>query len=297
MPQPLFYRFFQGKARDFLVCAVDFALAEDGPDRTSQGVFGPGDRLKAQIFAKERTIVAGLPLIEEVLRQCDHDWQWSVRLITPEGGIVEPGTQVAELEGPAVLLLRAERVVLNFIQHLSGIANQTRCYVDALGDSTTKLLDTRKTLPGLRYPEKYAVLLGGGHNHRMNLWEMLMLKDNHIDRAGGIRPAVEALRAAYPKDCPPPTKCPPIEVECRTLAEVEEAVACGVDRIMLDNMELPMLEQALKLIPSGIESEVSGGVSLETIGDIARLRPDYVSVGALTHSVPAADFSMKIITT
>ncbi len=297
MPQSLFYRFFQGKAHDFLICAVDFALAEDGPDRTSLGVFSPEDRLKARIIAKERTMVAGLPLIEAVLKQCEDDWQWSVSLKVLEGSVVEAGTLVAELEGPAVVLLRAERIILNFIQHLSGIANQTRCYVDALGSSSTKLLDTRKTLPGLRYPEKYAVLLGGGHNHRMNLWEMLMLKDNHIDRAGGIRPAVEALRAAYPEDCPPPTKCPPIEVECRTLDEVETAAACNVDRIMLDNMDIPLLEQALKLIPPGIESEVSGGVSLETIGDIARLAPDYVSVGALTHSAKAADFSMQIIST
>ena len=288
MPHSLFHRFFQGEARDFLLRAVENALAEDGPDRTSEGVFGPGDRLKARIIAKERTIVAGLPLIEVVLGQCGKDRQWSVRFTAPEGSVVQTGTTVAELEGPAVLLLRTERVMLNFIQHLSGVADQTRRYVAALEGGHTKLLDTRKTLPGLRYPEKYAVLLGGGRNHRMNLREMLMLKDNHIDRAGGVRTAVEALRAAYP------TGCPPIEVECRTLAEVEEATACGADRIMLDNMDLPLLEQALKLIPPAIESEVSGGVSLTTIGPIARLGPDYVSVGALTHSAPAADFSMRI---
>jgi nicotinate-nucleotide pyrophosphorylase (carboxylating) len=298
MPLSLFHRFFQEKAHEFLVCTINVALAEDGLDRTSQGVFTSEDRLKAEIIAKERTIVAGLPLIEVVLKvilgQSDEDWQWSVSLKVQEGSAVEAGTLVAELEGPAIVMLQAERIILNFIQHLSGIANQTRCYVVALGSSPTKLLDTRKTLPGLRYPEKYAVLLGGGHNHRMNLWEMLMLKDNHIDRAGGIRPAVEALRATYPDDCPPPTKCPPIEVECRTLAEVETAAACKVDRIMLDNMDIPLLEQALKLIPPGIESEVSGGVTLATISDIARLQPDYISVGALTHSAPAADFSMRI---
>jgi nicotinate-nucleotide pyrophosphorylase (carboxylating) len=208
-----------------------------------------------------------------------------------EGAFLRKGEKAASLEGSARLLLRCERIILNFICHLSGIANLTRRYADALAGTGVALLDTRKTLPGLRYPEKYAVLVGGGNNHRKDLAEILMLKDNHIDAAGGIRPAVEHLRAAY-------TPAPPIEVECRTQAEVLEAVACRVDRIMLDNMSAPAMEKALAAIPASIEAEVSGGVSLDNLGVLAQLKgprkPDFVSVGRITHSAPYADFSMII---
>jgi nicotinate-nucleotide pyrophosphorylase (carboxylating) len=180
---------------------------------------------------------------------------------------------------------------LNFLSHLSGIAHLTRRYVTELEGTGAALLDTRKTLPGLRWPDKYAVLVGGGRNHRRNLSEMLMLKDNHIDAAGSIREAVAMLRAAYGADCPP------IEVECRNLAELREALDSGVKRVMLDNMDIPALSAALPLIPPQVEAEISGGVTLENIRVLALAsprRPDFISVGRITHSAPAADFSMRI---
>ncbi len=275
--------------------AIDLALAEDGNDLTSRALFSPEVQLHAALLAKEHTLVAGLPLMPLILDRCAamasdsacDAFPGSITCTVAEGARVAPGTIVAEMIGPARLLLKAERVVLNFICHLSGIANLTARYVAALQGTRTRLLDTRKTLPGLRYPEKYAVLLGGGVNHRKNLEEMLMLKDNHIDQAGSITAAVTAVR----RSCSP---CPPLEVECRTLAEVDEAAACGVDRIMLDNMTPQTMIAALARIPAGIESEISGGVDLETIAAAGRFGPDYISVGRITHSAPAADFSMVI---
>lgn len=282
-----FEAFFQAEARLFLLTAIKIALSEDGPDLTSQGVFGQNDRAQAFVVARQDTIVAGLPIIPLVLEFGGQELDCGVDLRAADGDRVTPGTVVAEIAGPAVKLLKAERVILNFVTHLSGIAELTSHYVAQLEGTATRLLDTRKTLPGLRYPEKYAVLCGGGVSHRLNLTDMLMLKNNHIDRSGGITPAVQRLRNGY-------SPCPPIEVECRTAAEVREAAALRVNRIMLDNMTPEAIRAALTLIPPDIETEVSGGVTLETIRDIALLGPDYVSVGRLTHSAPASDFSMRI---
>ncbi len=290
MTTALFDAFFQGRARDFLVQAVDLALAEDGPELTGMAVFSRQDLLRAEIVAKEQTLVAGLPITRLVLERAAEAQRWPVarcELLTMDGDLVRPGTTVASFQGAAPLLLKAERVMLNFLTHLSGVANLTRQYVDALDGTRTRLLDTRKTLPGLRYPEKYAVLVGGGCNHRLDLAQMLMLKDNHVDRAGSIAQAVDALRNAY-------APCPPIEVECRDLDEVRQAVACGVERIMLDNMGPDRMRQALALIPEGIETEASGGVSLGNIRELALAGPDFISVGRLTHSAAAADFSMRV---
>jgi nicotinate-nucleotide pyrophosphorylase (carboxylating) len=218
-------------------------------------------------------------------------WQW--RALVMEGEEATPGRELVFIEGSAHGVLKAERVILNFLCHLSGIAHLTRRYVKELEGTGTKLLDTRKTLPGLRRPDKYAVLVGGGQNHRRNLSEMLMIKDNHIDAAGSIRDAVALLRNAYGANCPP------IEVECRDLAELREALACGVERVMLDNMDIPTLAAALLLIPPQVEAEISGGVTLENIRALAFVsprRPDFISVGRITHSAPAADFSMRVHT-
>lgn len=291
---PEFSEYFQGEAREHLMAILELSLAEDGPDLTTEGVFAPGDRLHAIIVAKERTLIAGLPVIPLVMDLCaahpkelSYTWQSLVK----EGEEAAPGTLVARLSGPARQILRAERVILNFVSHLCGIANLTRRYVRELEGTGVRLLDTRKTMPGLRYPDKYAVLCGGGHNHRRNLAEMLMLKDNHIDAAGSIAGAVQALRARY-------NPCPPIEVECRDCDEVREAVACKAERIMLDNMTPEQLPEALELVPSFIETEVSGGVSLDTIRAYAtaspRRKPDFISVGRITHSAVTADLSMRI---
>ncbi len=280
-----FDQFFQKENRLFLLTAIRVAVSEDGADLTSQALFSDEESAQAQIVAKEPAIAAGLPIIPLVfeLARCRAE----VFLNVDEGEHVGDGAVLAVLQGPAAHLLRCERVILNFMCHMSGIAGLTRRYAKALHGTRTRLLDTRKTLPGLRCVEKYAVRLGGGHNHRMNLSEMLMLKDNHIDRSGGIRQAVERLRAAY-------SPCPPIEVECRDLDEVREAAACMVNRIMLDNMDMETMAQALALVPPGIETEVSGNVTLENIRGIGLLGPDFVSVGRLTHSAPAADLSMRI---
>ncbi len=281
---------FSDTACDFAARLICLALEEDGPDLTSLGIFPPEEEAKAFIVAKERTLVAGLPLISLVLSiigMAPDSWNAEVE----EGSLVEKGTVVARLHGHTIQLLKAERVILNLMTHLSGVANLTRAYVERLEGTGVRLLDTRKTLPGHRYLEKYAVRAAGGVNHRMNLADMLMIKDNHIDAAGSITKAVEALRGRY-------QPCPPIEVECRTADEVREAVACRPERIMLDNMGPKQLAEALPLIPRDIEAEISGGVTLETIRELAlasRVRPaDFISVGRITHSAPSADFSMKM---
>lgn len=293
MPTPdLFTTFFQGPARDFLLRAVDLALDEDGPDLTSRAVFSSTDRLTARIVAKEDTLVAGLPMAALVFERMGILDACRLDLRVRDGDRIPCGTVAALLHGPAKGLLKAERVILNFLCHLSGIANLTAAYVAALSGGKTRLLDTRKTLPGLRYPEKYAVRIGGGCNHRRDLAEMLMLKDNHLDRAGGILPAVDALRRAFPPF--PHDSMPPLEIECRTLDEVRQAVLQNPQRIMLDNMSPEAITQALALIPASIESEISGNVSLATLPALARLGADFISVGRITHSAPTADFSMQL---
>ncbi len=286
MPTSIFDEFFQAEARMFLLATIRIALAEDGSDLTSMGLFAEDDMAQAMIVAKESTVVAGLPIIPMVLEFGGDQCQ--CHLNVDDGERVSEGTMVAAIRGPAIQLLKSERVIMNFLCHLSGIANLTARYVEALKGTKTTLLDTRKTLPGLRFPEKYAVLAGGGKNHRLTLSDMLMLKDNHIDRAGSITQAVSALLSAH-------SPCPPIEVECRTLAEVEEASRCEIKRIMLDNMDNETIKTALGIIPQGIETELSGNVSLETIRELAELGPDYISVGKLTHSAPSSDFSMQFV--
>lgn len=281
-----------GEAGDFARQLVRLALDEDGPDLTSLGIFAPEEQSAARIVAKQDSLVAGLPLISLVLAEMGMERpssRWEA--LVPEASRVAGGTTLARLWGPTCVLLKAERVILNLITHLSGIANLTRRYVDELEGTGVRLLDTRKTLPGQRHLEKYAVRVGGGCNHRMNLADMLMLKDNHIDAAGSIAAAVAALRARY-------APCPPIEVECRTAREVEEAVAARPERILLDNMNAGQLAEVLPLIPRSIEAEISGGVELATIRELAlasSVRPaDFISVGRITHSAPVADFSMKM---
>ncbi|MBO4336427.1 MAG: carboxylating nicotinate-nucleotide diphosphorylase [Desulfovibrio sp.] len=279
--------FFSGKGLQYLEQNIALALAEDDRELTAEGLFAPSDTLKATIRAKETTPVVGLPLIGLVLKQLTRQFRW--RSFVREGAFVSPMT-IAEITAPAVPLLKAERVILNYICHLSGIAKLTANYVQALKGTGVRLLDTRKTTPGLRWLEKYAVLMGGGCNHRMDLAQMLMLKDNHIDAAGSISQALASLRQAY-------KPCPPIEVECRTLAHVREAVAGHANRIMLDNMNREQLAQALALIPKEQEVEISGGVRLDNLRELAEIGPrhaDFISVGRLTHSAAASDFSMTL---
>jgi nicotinate-nucleotide pyrophosphorylase (carboxylating) len=276
-----------------LARAIRDSLAEDGPDLTSNAVFGPADTLCADLVAKEESLLAGIYLVPMVLEETARlePGEWTYSGLAEDGDRLFPGAVAASIAGSARVILRAERVILNFLCHLSGIANLTASYVKALTGTGVRLLDTRKTLPGLRYPEKYAVLVGGGCNHRKNLGELLMLKDNHVDTAGSIEAAVLRVREA----CAPTL---PVEVECRTVEEAREAASLGVSRIMLDNMAPEMVREALAHIPPAIEVEISGGVSLENIAALAATggarKAGYISVGRLTHSAPAADFSMRI---
>ncbi|MCC8193138.1 MAG: carboxylating nicotinate-nucleotide diphosphorylase [Deltaproteobacteria bacterium] len=288
-----FESFFDGPPRRYLYDAIALALREDGPDLTSNAVFSAEETLDAEIIAKQDLVVAGLPLIPIILQEALPEkesvactWEYHAR----DGDKVVSGTRLVTIHGGARRILKAERIILNFLCHLSGVATLTAEYVAMLEGTGITLLDTRKTLPGLRYPEKYAVLMGGAKNHRKNLAEVLMLKDNHNDMAGSITRAVNKLREAY-------APCPPIEVECRNEAEVREAVACDVDWIMFDNMTPAQITKVLPLVPKHIATEVSGGVSRENIGPLAeagRAGLTYISVGRLTHSAPVADCSMRI---
>lgn len=265
---------------------IDLALEEDGRDLTSEAVFTSSDLLEAIIVAKEDSLVAGLPLIKMVLERMGCP-QCVVTSLVDDGARVSRGQSVARISGPAPVLLKVERVIMNFIGHLSGIANMTHRFVQAVSGTKVRVLDTRKTTPGMRYLEKYAVRLGGGHSHRLNLEDMLMLKDNHIDRAGSITRAVAAVDQAF-------AVRPPLEIECRTLEDVREAMVQNPQRIMLDNMDHATMKKALALIPGHIESEISGNVTLETILPLAQLGPTFISTGAITHSAPVADFSMRL---
>lgn len=285
----MFSQFFRNERLAMLQRLVDLALEEDGRDLTSEALFPSASMLQASIVAKEDAVMAGLPLISVVLGRmgCADS---VVTLLASDGDAVDSGREVARILAPAPILLKAERVIMNFVCHLSGVATTTRRFVQAVEGTGVRVLDTRKTTPGQRYLEKYAVRMGGGHNHRANLEEMLMLKDNHIDQAGSITEAVRRVRAAY-------AVCPPLEIECRTIEDVREAVALAPERIMLDNMPPDTAARALALIPAHIESEISGNVTLKTIRALAELRPTFISTGAITHSAPVADFSMRLTST
>jgi nicotinate-nucleotide pyrophosphorylase (carboxylating) len=265
---------------------IELAIVEDiGPgDATSEAVLSPGLTLHAMIVAKNVGIVAGLPVAEAVFSRVD-----SALCFTPhvrDGDRVAPGDLVAEVEGPARGMLAAERTALNFLQRLSGIATLTRAFVDAVAGIGATILDTRKTHPGYRVLEKYAVRMGGGQNHRMSLYDMLLVKDNHIEAAEGITAAVERARAAHSNL--------PIEVEVKNLDELREALTLDVDRIMLDNMDLDEMRAAAEIAAGRVPLEASGNVTLERVADIAATGVDYISIGALTHSAPALDLSMAV---
>ncbi|MBR4741467.1 MAG: carboxylating nicotinate-nucleotide diphosphorylase [Desulfovibrio sp.] len=280
--------YFSEHALAFVKKNIALALAEDGAELTAEGIFSPTANLQAIVRAKEASMVVGLPLIDLVLQSMQATY--SAQFFVSEGSTVPAMTNVAKIEGKAIDLLKAERVILNYICHLSGIANLTHTYVEQVAGTNVRILDTRKTTPGLRWLEKYAVWMGGATNHRMDLASMLMLKDNHIDAAGSITACVEKLRSAY-------HPCPPIEVECRTLKDVQEAMAAKCERIMLDNMSPAQIKSALDIIPESFEVEISGGVHLENLRELATIGPrhaDFISVGRLTHSAKAADFSMLL---
>ncbi len=268
------------------------ALAEDigDGDHTSLSTI-PADKLgKALVRVKQDGIIAGLVLADQILNTVDPTV--IVKVLSNEGQSVSNGTVVMEVEGAVRSLLMAERLLLNCMQRMSGIATMTRQFVEAVAGTGAIILDTRKTTPNFRLFEKWAVLLGGGQNHRFGLYDMILIKDNHVDAAGGIRPAIrranEYLRSTG--------RQLPIEIETRNAAEVEEVLAEGnVQRIMLDNFTTTDLQAAVARIAGRFETEASGGINLQTVRGFAETGVQFISVGALTHSYRSLDISMKIL--
>lgn len=273
-----------------LIQFLQLCLAEDlgDGDHSSLASIAKGTRGHSRILFKEDGVLAGIELAKTILHLIDPDIALTVYY--KDGDAVTRGTVVAEATGNVRGLLAAERLLLNFMQRLSAIATQTRFVVNLIAPYHAKVLDTRKTTPGLRLLEKWAVATGGGYNHRIGLYDMIMLKDNHVDSAGGIRNAIENTHAYLEKT----GKQLKIEVETRNLEEVKEVLATGgVDRIMLDNFDPALCKEAVSLIQGRTETEASGGITLDNIVNYAQTGVDFISLGYLTHSVKALDISMK----
>ena len=267
-----------------LEAIIQAAFAEDLPDITSESIFAPEERGSARFLVKGNGVIAGLAVVESVFRTLDASA--TVTLLVADGTRVKPGDIVATVSASVIALLSGERTALNLLQRASGIATMTRRFVDAVAGTGAKIYDTRKTAPGLRALDKYAVLAGGGDNHRIGLHDMVLVKNNHIDRAGSITAALERIRARNM-----PQK---IMVEVRDLRELEEALALTPDFILLDNMSPDQLREAVKRTNRRVPLEASGGITLETVRGVAETGVDRISVGALTHSVTALDVSMRI---
>ncbi|MBU6269390.1 MAG: carboxylating nicotinate-nucleotide diphosphorylase [Sphingomonadales bacterium] len=271
-----------------LAAFVTATLAEDlgeglpggGHDVTSESVIPATARFSGVMDSRDAIVVAGLPIAAAFFRHLDP--HVAIELLAAEGDSVPAGTELMRLSGNARALLTAERSALNTVQHLAGIATMTRAYVDAMAGNAT-LLDTRKTIPGLRHLEKYATRMGGAQNHRMGLWDAAMIKDNHIAVAGGIGQAVGSARAAGVSN---------VICEVDSLDQIEPALAAGATHLLLDNMNPPALREAVALVAGRVPTEASGGVRLDTIAAIAATGVTYVSVGRLTQSAPAADIGL-----
>ncbi len=267
---------------------VEMALEEDAAAMdASASAFPPGHRSQGRLVAREPMVVCGHAVAALVFEQVDTEIAYAVE--REDGAELESGEAAASVEGPTGAVLRAERTALNFLQRLSGIATKTARYVDALDDPTTDLVDTRKTLPGFRHLDKYAVRCGGGNNHRLDLAGGIIVKDNHIVAAGSIAAAVERIRAEAPHTLK-------IEVEVESIEELEEALEAEADVVMLDNMATEQMARAVELVRERagerVLVEASGNVTLERLPELGGLGLDLVSSGALTHSVEAADVSM-----
>jgi len=264
------------------------ALKEDigAGDITTNLIIGKKKQANAFFLAKEDGIVAGLAIAKMVLQKLDKKIVW--KSFVKDGNFVSVGTRIVEVKGSLRALLTGERTALNILQRMSGIATSTNSFVKIVNDTNAKILDTRKTVPGLRMLDKDAVKIGGGTNHRSGLFDMVLIKDNHIKAAGTITNAVTKIRKGV-------TKKIKIEVETTNLDEVREALKNKVEIIMLDNMTTPMMKEAVKIIARKAKVEASGNVDLKSLRKIAETGVDYISVGALTHSVKALDISMKIV--
>jgi nicotinate-nucleotide pyrophosphorylase (carboxylating) len=275
------------KVKEAAHILIDLALKDDvgEGDITTDNIVPAELRRKAKMVAKSDGVVAGLPVAKMVFKTLDQDLIWNE--LKPDGSKIKKGDVLVEFEGTYRALLTGERTALNFLQRLSGIATMSAIYADAVKDFQTVILDTRKTLPGFNKLDKYAVKTGGASNHRLGLHDMAMIKDNHIEVAGGITAAVKAVRARVDHGIK-------IEVETTTLAQVQEAIDAKADVIMLDNMDLETMRKGVQLIAGRAKVEASGNITLERLRDVAATGVDYISIGALTHSVSAMDISQRI---
>jgi len=268
------------------------ALKEDvgDGDHTSLSTIPADSTGKAKLLVKDEGILAGVELSLEIFKIVDANLK--VNVFLTDGAVIKPKDVAFEVEGNSQSILKAERLVLNCMQRMSGIATKTRQIVDLLKDTHTKVLDTRKTTPGLRYLEKWAVRIGGGVNHRFGLYDMILIKDNHVDYAGGIRQAIERANQYLIDN----NKKLAIEIEVRNLEELDQVLQTGhVNRILLDNFNFADLKQAVDIIQGRFITEASGGITIDNIRGYAECGVDYISVGALTHSVKSLDLSLKAI--
>ncbi len=269
---------------------IELAIKEDigDGDHTSLCCIPAEEHGRMRLLCKQEGVIAGIEIAEIVLKRLDPEMRFEQLL--QDGARVRPGDVAFYVSGRLRSLLQAERILLNIMQRMSGVATQTAFYVKRLEGLHTKVLDTRKTTPGMRVLDKMAVKLGGGENHRMGLFDMILLKDNHIDFAGGIRPAIEGAKRYLAKH----GKQLPIECEVRSLEDIDEVFAAGgVDRIMFDNFTPEMTRQAVAKVAGRCETESSGGITLETMRSYAECGVDFISVGALTHQIRSLDMSLK----
>jgi nicotinate-nucleotide pyrophosphorylase (carboxylating) len=270
---------------------IDNALSEDigDGDHTSLACIPSMNEGKAQLIIKEKGVLAGVDVAQHIFHRFDPFLKTTVYI--NDGAHVVPGDVVFTVEGRSISILQCERLVLNMMQHMSGIATQTNLYVERLAGTSAKLLDTRKTTPGMRMLDKEAVRIGGGNNHRIGLFDMIMIKDNHIDYAGGIEKAIDAVNQYLQKR----GKMLKIEIEARNLDEVERIVKHNkIHRIMFDNFNIENTRKAVEMVNRHYETESSGGITLDNLRDYALCEVDYISVGALTHHIKALDMSLKV---
>jgi nicotinate-nucleotide pyrophosphorylase (carboxylating) len=265
---------------------IALALQEDvrTGDITGQATIPADRRCSAVILAKAPGVVAGVEVVRSVFRALDPDVH--VEILVADGTPIVPPLDLITLEGPARSVLAGERTALNILGRMCGIATLTRTYVEAIAGTGARILDTRKTMPGMRILDKYAVACGGGVNHRMGLYDAFLIKDNHLQVAGGVTAAVALARAAHPDRS--------ITVEVEDLAQLREAVSCHTERIMLDNMSTDLMREAVAIVDGRAEVEASGGITLDTIREVALTGVDVISVGALTHSAKWLDVSMEV---
>ncbi|WP_274957568.1 carboxylating nicotinate-nucleotide diphosphorylase [Millionella massiliensis] len=271
---------------------IELAIAEDigDGDHTSLSSIPAGERGRMKLLIKQAGILAGVEVAERVFLRLDPTVTFE--RILKDGDRVTPGDIAFYVEGKLITLLQSERIILNIMQRMSGVATQTAIYADELKGLKTKVLDTRKTTPGMRVLDKMAVKIGGGENHRIGLFDMILLKDNHIDFAGGIAKALAGARA-YLKEKNKDLK---IEIEVRSLADIDEVFAAGgADRIMFDNFSVEQTREAVKKVAGRAETESSGGITLENLRAYAECGVDFVSVGALTHQIKSLDMSLKAV--